>query len=67
LSAAELAPKFVSILQEAKFLIAEINLNNTNGWVPKIAWDWIYTNHEEQPSAQMPMSDMMKLLFPPKS
>jgi hypothetical protein len=27
-----------------RYLLTEVNLDNSNGWLPQAAWDWIHKN-----------------------
>jgi hypothetical protein len=61
LLANELFQKFHAVMDDAQFVVAEINPQNIQGWVPQPAWDWIYADHDQQ---QRPLSfeSIMKLL-----
>ena len=46
--ATELAYKLTPFFPNGNFFIAEINPNNTNGILPKPAWDWFYLDHHDK-------------------
>ena len=40
-TAEELADQISRVLGDNSFLLSEVNLENSNGWLPRKAWDWI--------------------------
>src|SRR5262249_20507774 len=49
LSVSDLASRVRTHLRGNQCLVAEINLYNVDGWLPKPAWDWFRSPPEKQP------------------
>jgi hypothetical protein len=56
LSSTELASKLKPFFAQDPYLIAEVNVQNLNGVLPKEAWDWFYLNHHEKGRPPVPIS-----------
>ena len=39
--ATKLSKEITKILPDHRFLLTQIHLNNSNGWLPQEAWDWL--------------------------
>jgi sulfur transfer complex TusBCD TusB component (DsrH family) len=48
LSAREIADALPQSMREGSFLVVEVNLSNSNGWLPEKAWRWIYRRQDEE-------------------
>ncbi len=46
LSADELSDKIIELMPKNRFLLTQVNLNNSNGWLNEKAWDFIYRHSE---------------------
>jgi hypothetical protein len=51
LNASEFTFKLHAFFPNAIFMIAEINVANINGVLPREAWDWFYLDHHEKTRA----------------
>jgi hypothetical protein len=47
-SAREIADALPRSMREGSFLVVEVNLNNSNGWLTDKAWQWIYRRQDEE-------------------
>ena len=48
LSASEIADALPRSMREGSFLVVEVNLLNSNGWLTDKAWRWIYRRQDEE-------------------
>jgi hypothetical protein len=48
LNSTQLTAKLRSFFPVQGYLVAEINVQNINGVLPKEAWDWFYLDHHEK-------------------
>jgi len=48
LSAREIADALPRSMREGSFLVVEVNLSNSNGWLTEKAWRWIYRRQDEE-------------------
>lgn len=74
LSATDLTRKLLSFLTPAwgvvpmggHFMVAEINVHNINGILPRDAWDWFYLPHHEKGRAPTSLGLLAGLSVLPK-
>ena len=46
LPATKLSREIREVMPKHRFLLSQIHLNNSNGWLPKEAWDWIHKYYD---------------------
>lgn len=65
LLASELAPKVRHFFPNGGYMIAEINSNNADGWLPADAWDWFYLEHHHKGHRPPPLAGFAPPALPP--